>query len=71
MELSSDDDCKDVRDAQIALKDVAESGSIPWEAADRPSHPNPLTRTTIENAEAGKDIVRCADADDLFRKLGL
>ena len=33
--------------------------------------PNALTRKTIEDAEAGKGVVRCKDAGDLFRKLGL
>ena len=33
--------------------------------------PNDLTRQAIEDAEAGKGVVRCKDASDLFRKLGL
>ena len=34
-------------------------------------HPNDLTRQTIKDAAAGKGVVRCKDASDLFRKLGL
>jgi hypothetical protein len=33
--------------------------------------PNELTRKTIENAEAGKGVVRCEDSGEMFRKLGL
>ena len=33
--------------------------------------PNALTRKTIVDAEAGKGIVECVDAEDFFRKLGL
>ncbi|MBI5967945.1 MAG: type II toxin-antitoxin system RelB/DinJ family antitoxin [Deltaproteobacteria bacterium] len=33
--------------------------------------PNATTRRTIEGTDAGKDIVVCKDADDMFRKLGI
>jgi len=31
--------------------------------------PNAITRRTFESTDAGKDLVVCKDADDLFRKL--
>ena len=33
--------------------------------------PNATTRRTFEIADAGKDLVICKDADDMFRKLGI
>lgn len=33
--------------------------------------PNATTRRTFEGTDAGKDIVVCKDADDMFRKLGI
>jgi len=33
--------------------------------------PNRTTRRTFESTDAGKDLVVCKDADDLFRKLGI
>lgn len=33
--------------------------------------PNSTTRRTFESTDAGKDIVVCRDADDMFEKLGL
>ena len=33
--------------------------------------PNRTTRQTFESTDAGKDLVVCKDADDLFRKLGI
>ena len=33
--------------------------------------PNATTRRTFESTDAGKDIVVCKDADDMFRKLGI
>jgi len=32
---------------------------------------NRTTRRTFESTDAGKDLVVCKDADDLFRKLGI
>jgi len=32
--------------------------------------PNATTRRTFEAADAGRDVVLCRDADDLFKKLG-
>ena len=33
--------------------------------------PNRTTRRTFESTDAGKDLVVCKDADNLFRKLGI
>lgn len=33
--------------------------------------PNAITRRTFESTDAGKDIVVCSDADDMFKKLGV
>jgi DNA-damage-inducible protein J len=33
--------------------------------------PNATTRKTLEGTDAGKDLVVCKDADDMFRKLGI
>ena len=33
--------------------------------------PNATTRRTLEGTDAGKDLVVCKDADDMFRKLGI
>ena len=33
--------------------------------------PNAATRRTFESTDAGRDLVVCEDADDMFRKLGI
>lgn len=33
--------------------------------------PNKTTRETFEKTDAGKELVKCKDADDMFRKLGI
>lgn len=33
--------------------------------------PNKTTRNTFEDTDAGRDIVVCKDADDMFKKLGI
>jgi len=33
--------------------------------------PTSTTQRTFEASEAGRDLVVCADADDMFRKLGI
>ena len=33
--------------------------------------PNASTRRTFENTDAGKNLLVCKDADDMFRKLGI
>jgi len=32
--------------------------------------PNTTTQKTFESTDAGRDLVVCKDADDMFRKLG-
>lgn len=33
--------------------------------------PAPATKRTLDASEAGRDLVVCDDADDMFRKLGI
>nr|VFJ63002.1 MAG: DNA-damage-inducible protein J [Candidatus Kentron sp. FM]VFJ73522.1 MAG: DNA-damage-inducible protein J [Candidatus Kentron sp. FM]VFK20326.1 MAG: DNA-damage-inducible protein J [Candidatus Kentron sp. FM] len=33
--------------------------------------PTPATKRTFEASEAGRDVIVCEDADDMFRKLGI
>ncbi|MFW6152614.1 MAG: type II toxin-antitoxin system RelB/DinJ family antitoxin [Verrucomicrobiota bacterium] len=33
--------------------------------------PTPATKRAFEASEAGRDLVVCDDADDMFRKLGI
>lgn len=33
--------------------------------------PNAATRKTLESSEAGRDLVVCKDAGDMFKKLGI
>jgi DNA-damage-inducible protein J len=33
--------------------------------------PTPTTKRTLKASEAGRDLVVCDDADDMFRKLGI
>ena len=33
--------------------------------------PNRTTRRTFETTDAGRDVILCKNADDMFRKLGL
>ena len=33
--------------------------------------PTPTTARTFKDSEAGRDLIICEDADDMFRKLGL
>ena len=33
--------------------------------------PTPTTKRTFAASEAGRDLVVCTDADDMFRKLGI
>ena len=33
--------------------------------------PNEITRRTFEETDAGENLVRCEDGEDLFRQLGL
>ena len=33
--------------------------------------PNETTRKTLEDTDAGRNLIVCKDADDMFRKLGI
>ncbi|RPJ15133.1 MAG: type II toxin-antitoxin system RelB/DinJ family antitoxin [Desulfobacteraceae bacterium] len=33
--------------------------------------PNKTTYQTFENTDAGRDLIVCEDADDMFKKLGI
>lgn len=33
--------------------------------------PNATTYRTFENTDAGRDLIVCEDADDMFKKLGI
>ena len=47
---------------QVELRD-----GLPFDVA----LPTPATRRTFEATDAGRDLIVCKDADDLFKKLGL
>lgn len=51
----------------LFYQQVQQDGSLPFEA----SIPNRVTRRTLENSDAGKDLVRCESATDMFNRLGL
>ncbi len=48
-------------------KQITLRNGLPFEAC----MPNATTREALRDAEARKNLTRYADADDLFRKLGL
>ena len=52
---------------------AASDASRPDEAAPctRAHGPNARTRKTLRDADAGKNLTRYADEDELFRKLGI
>jgi DNA-damage-inducible protein J len=33
--------------------------------------PNKTTRKTLEDTDAGRNLILCKDADDMFKKLGI
>jgi DNA-damage-inducible protein J len=47
---------------QVELRD-----GLPFEVAI----PNAITRRTFSNTDAGRDLIVCEDADDMFKKLGI
>ena len=47
---------------QVELRD-----GLPFDVAI----PTPTTRRTLDATDAGRDLVLCKDADDLFKKLGI
>ena len=52
---------------------LAQDTALPEEAAPctRSHVPNARTRKALRDADAGKNLTEYADADDLFRKLGI
>ncbi|HGB0025619.1 TPA: type II toxin-antitoxin system RelB/DinJ family antitoxin [Salmonella enterica subsp. enterica serovar Saintpaul] len=52
---------------RITLAKVAREKALPFDLRI----PNELTSRTIENSEAGVDIHKAKDADDLFDQLGI
>ncbi len=47
---------------QVQLRD-----GLPFEVAI----PNEITRRTFNKTDAGRDLIVCEDADDMFKKLGI
>jgi len=51
----------------IFYKQVELRGGLPFDVAI----PTILTRKTLEATDAGRELVVCVDADDMFRRLGI
>ena len=51
----------------IFYKQVILRQGLPFDVAI----PNPTTGKTMEATDAGRDVILCRDADDMFRKLGI
>ena len=51
----------------IFYRQVALRNGLPFNVAI----PTPKTRRTFEDTDAGRDLVVCKDANDLFKKLGI
>jgi DNA-damage-inducible protein J len=51
----------------LFYRQVMLRGGLPFDVV----LPNERTRRTFEKTDAGKDIVVCSNADDMFRKLGI
>jgi DNA-damage-inducible protein J len=51
----------------IFYRQVELRGGLPFDVAI----PTATTRRTLESTDAGRDLVICKDADDMFRKLGI
>jgi DNA-damage-inducible protein J len=52
---------------RMFYKQITMLNGLPFEARI----PNATTRQALRDADAGKNLTRYADADDLFRKLGV
>ena len=52
---------------RMFYRQIAMRKGLPFEARI----PNATTREALRDAEAGRNLTRHADADDLFRKLGV
>jgi DNA-damage-inducible protein J len=51
----------------IFYRQVELRGGLPFDVAI----PIPTTRRTFEATDAGRDLVLCTDADDMFKQLGI
>lgn len=51
----------------LFYKQVELRNGLPFEVAV----PNQTTRRTFNATDAGRDLIVCEDADDMFRKLGV
>jgi len=51
----------------IFYRQVELRGGLPFDVAI----PTAATKRTLESTDAGRDLVICKDADDMFRKLGI
>ena len=51
----------------LFYKQVELRNGLPFEVAI----PNETTRRTFEDTDAGRNLVVCEDADDMFEKLGI
>ena len=51
----------------LFYKQVELRNGLPFEIAI----PNKTTRRTFDNTDAGRDLVVCKDADEMFRILGI
>ncbi|MBI2438133.1 MAG: type II toxin-antitoxin system RelB/DinJ family antitoxin [Lentisphaerae bacterium] len=51
----------------IFYKQVELRGGLPFELAI----PTSTTRQTFDSTDAGRDVIVCKDADDMFKKLGI
>jgi len=51
---------------------VAESEALDWAegVCGDAANPTPATQRTFDATDAGRDLVVCKDADDMFKKLG-
>jgi DNA-damage-inducible protein J len=50
----------------IFYKQVELRGGLPFDVAI----PTPLTTKTLEATDAGRELIVCSDAEDMFQKLG-
>ena len=51
----------------IFYRQVELRGGLPFDVAI----PTPTTRRTFDATDAGRDLVLCKDADDMFTRLGI
>lgn len=51
----------------LFYKQVELKKGLPFDVAI----PNETTLETFSNTDAGKDVIICSDADDMFKKLGI